>query len=178
MSDGGPFGDHIAPERGNSVEVSLESIRGMLKVATGSQGHVVFSDEPPDFHGGTNLGPRPLDYFTMGLGFCHLTQIERYAEALKIDIANARMHVKMQIARSGSVLGQTMKAECLGFDVRVEVESTASPEQIASCLRNAEGGCYAVQAIANPVIINETLIVNGEEFDLAEFPPPAPPSTR
>jgi len=173
----GKWGDELPPpaEPGGPA-VTIEAINGYFKMGTGSQGHIIFTDEPPDMPPGKNWAPRPLDYFAMGMGFCHLTQVERYAQALKIEIKSAKMYVRMNISRSGSVLGQTMKAECHGFDVRLEIESDAPPEKIASCLRNAENACFAVQAVLNPTPISETLVVNGQEFSLEDFPAPATPA--
>ena len=48
----------------------------------------------------------------------------------------------MRNKTEGSVLKGNVKATCLGFETRVELESDDSPERIAALIKNAENGCF------------------------------------
>lgn len=50
---------------------------------------------------------------------------------------------------------------CEGVDVHLEVDSEESPERISGLLRNAEAGCYVMQALANPTPVTATFEHNG-----------------
>ncbi len=92
---------------------------------------------------------------------------------MKINVKKARVHVTAHFHAEGSVLGQTIDGGCDGFETRLEVESDESPERLAGLIRNAENGCYIMQTIRNPVPVQTEVTVNGDAFDLNDYPPPA-----
>jgi hypothetical protein len=91
---------------------------------------------------------------------------------MKVDITHARAQVTGRFAREGSVLAQTVRAQCLGIEVRLEVESPEAPQRVAGVLRNAENGCYVIQALVDPVPVQSIMVLNGQPLDLGAFPPP------
>lgn len=80
---------------------------------------------------------------------------------MKIQVSKARVHVAMRNKTEGSVLKGTVKASCLGVETRVELESEETPERIAALIKNAENGCFTMQALLEPVAVATTVSLNG-----------------
>jgi len=75
------------------------------------------------------------------------------------------MHVTARVRQEGSVLGQTVRGSWPGIETRLEVESQEAPERVAGVIRNAENGCFVLQALLNPVPVQRAVSVNGAAFD-------------
>lgn len=54
-----------------------------------------------------------------------------------------------------------MQAACLGFESHLDVESDEPPERVAALVRQAENGCFTMQALVNPVPFERTVTLNG-----------------
>jgi organic hydroperoxide reductase OsmC/OhrA len=80
---------------------------------------------------------------------------------MKVSVSKARVHVSMRNRQEGSVLQGTVKTTCLGIETRLELESDEPPEKIAALVRNAENGCFTMQALTNPVPITSSVTLNG-----------------
>ena len=80
---------------------------------------------------------------------------------MKVAVNKARVHVTMRNKQEGSVLQGTVKATCLGIDTRVEIESDEPPERVAAMVRNAEHGCFTMQALLEPVRFTTAVSLNG-----------------
>ena len=80
---------------------------------------------------------------------------------MKVSVKKARVHVSMRNRQEGSVLHGTVKTNCLGIETRLELESDEPPERIAALVRNAENGCFTMQALMNPAPITRTVSLNG-----------------
>lgn len=80
---------------------------------------------------------------------------------MKIAVNKARVHVAMRNKTEGSVLKGSVKATCLGIETRVELESDESAERIAALIKNAENGCFTMQALVEPVAFTTTVSLNG-----------------
>jgi len=89
---------------------------------------------------------------------------------MKTKIKKARVFVKARFKAEGSVLAETVKAQGLGFETKVELESDEAPERVAAVVRNAENGCYVLQSLLNPVPVERQFLLNGSEFDPEGFP--------
>ena len=89
---------------------------------------------------------------------------------MKTKIDKARVFVKAKFKSEGSVLAETVKAQGLGFETRLELESKEPPERVAAVVRNAENGCYVLQSLLNPVPVERKFILNRTEFDPEAFP--------
>jgi hypothetical protein len=87
---------------------------------------------------------------------------------MKIEVKKARAHVTMRNKTEGSVLQGTVQATCLGFETRLEIESDEPPERIQQLLRNAEHGCFTMQALMAPVDYKRSAILNGQELALPD----------
>jgi len=80
---------------------------------------------------------------------------------MQIEIKKAHVRVVMRNKQEGSVLQGTVQAACLGFESHLEVESDEPPERVAALVRQAENGCYTLQALVNPVPFERTVTLNG-----------------
>ncbi len=96
-----------------------------------------------------------------------LTQIARFGHMMKVTINKARVHVAMRNKQEGSVLKNTVKVSCLSIDASVELESDEPPERVAAVVRNAENGCFTVQALLEPVPVTNTVTLNGSPLLVA-----------
>jgi len=103
-----------------------------------------------------------------------LTQIVRYGRMLKIEFTSARCAVKAHWTSSGSVFAGTISSTCHGVETHVEIDSGDDVARVAALLRNAEGGCYAAAAMAQPVTVVGTAALNGEPLRYAEYPRTVP----
>ncbi len=91
-----------------------------------------------------------------------MTQVARYGHMLKVNVTRMTMHVKTSFRVTGSVLDDTVEAEMLGAETRLELDSPDSPERVAKVVRNAERGCFVMQALLRPVPIESSLLLNGK----------------
>ena len=89
---------------------------------------------------------------------------------MKTKIRKARVFVKAKFKSEGSVLRETVKAQGLGFETRLEIDSEEPAERVAALVRNAENGCFVLQSILNPVPVERKFMLNGAEFDPEGFP--------
>jgi len=81
---------------------------------------------------------------------------------MKINVDKARVHVRMRNKTEGSVLQDTVEATCLGFESRLDIESSESPERIRALIRNAEHGCFTLQALLREVTVSRSVNLNGQ----------------
>ena len=90
-----------------------------------------------------------------------MTQVSRYGHMLKMEVEKARMHVTARYKVQGSVLNDTVQAEVVGIETRLEVESPEPPDKVARLVRNAEKGCFVMQGLLKPVPVATTTLLNG-----------------
>lgn len=90
-----------------------------------------------------------------------MTQVSRYGHMLKVQINGLRMHVTTHFRVQGSVLADTIQGEAVGFDTRLEIDSPDDPTRVAKVIRNAERGCFIMQALLQPVPVTTLTLLNG-----------------
>ena len=91
-----------------------------------------------------------------------MTQVSRYGHMLKMTVEKVRMAVTARFKVEGSVLNDSVQAEMVGVETRLEIESPEPPDRIARLVRNAERGCFVMQALLRPVAVTARTVVNGE----------------
>src|SRR5687768_3831205 len=96
-----------------------------------------------------------------------MTQVSRYGHMLKVTVTQMRMHVVARFRVTGSVLQDTIDGEMLGAETRLELESPDAPERVARVVRNAERGCFVMQALLRPVPVTGATILNGKALPTA-----------
>jgi hypothetical protein len=89
---------------------------------------------------------------------------------MKTKIGKARVSITAKFKSEGSVLAETVQAQGLGFETKLELESDEPGERVAAVVRNAENGCYVMQTILNPTPVERTFALNGSAFDPESFP--------
>ena len=151
-------------------EILAETDEGLRKKGTFLapdyvQEFTVYSDEGPRLGGGASA-PTPIGYFLQGAAFCTLTQLTRYGEMMKIAVDNAKVTVRARFRTEGSVLKETILGDTTAFEVKIEIESTDPPERVAALIRNAEAGCFLMQAIRNPTDVQSAHKLNGEPLSI------------
>ena len=91
-----------------------------------------------------------------------MTQVSRYGHMLKVTVNGMRMRVRARYRVDGSVLSDTIQGQMLGAETTLEIDSPDPPERVARVVRNAERGCFVMQALLNPVPIAGTTVLNGQ----------------
>ena len=90
-----------------------------------------------------------------------MTQVSRYGHMLKVTINGMRMRVTARFRVDGSVLNDTIQGQMIGAETTLEVDSPDPPERVARVVRNAERGCFVMQALVNPVPVTGKTLLNG-----------------
>lgn len=81
---------------------------------------------------------------------------------MHITVTKARVHVSLRNKTEGSVLQGTVQASCLGVEVRLDLQSDEPPDRVRALLRNAEHGCFTMQALLAPVEVTSNVTLNGQ----------------
>jgi hypothetical protein len=90
-----------------------------------------------------------------------MTQVSRYGHMLKVKVEKMTMHVVTRFQVTGSVLQDSIQGEMVGAETTLEIESPDDPAQVARVIRNAERGCFVMQALLRPVPITTATVLNG-----------------
>jgi organic hydroperoxide reductase OsmC/OhrA len=80
---------------------------------------------------------------------------------LKVSVTHMTMHVTARFRVTGSVLDDSIEGEMLGAETRLELESADPPDRVARVVRNAERGCFVLQALQRPVPVTGRTLLNG-----------------
>ena len=101
-----------------------------------------------------------------------MTQLERYAQMMKVKLDSVKASVALSVAAEGSVLAQTVQARAEKIAVHYEVESSEDPSKIAGLIRNSRNGCYVRQTIDRPGLFQDSMTLNGQVFNPGDYPLP------
>jgi hypothetical protein len=94
-----------------------------------------------------------------------MTQVSRYGHMLKVTVKGMRMRVTARYRVDGSVLNDTVQGQMLGAETTLEIDSTDPPELVARVVRNAERGCFVMQALLKPVPVTGRTVLNGAPLE-------------
>jgi hypothetical protein len=81
---------------------------------------------------------------------------------LEVTVTRMRMRVRARYRVTGSVLHDSVIAEMVGAENTLEIDSPDAPAQVAKVVRNAERGCFVMQALLKPVPIPGQTILNAQ----------------
>jgi hypothetical protein len=81
---------------------------------------------------------------------------------LKVHVTAMRMRVRARYRVTGSVLDDSVMGAMLGAETTLEIDSPSDPAQVARVVRNAERGCFVMQALLNPVPITAATVLNNQ----------------
>ncbi len=90
-----------------------------------------------------------------------MTQVSRYGHMLKVTVTTMRMRVRARYRVTGSVLGDSVIASMVGAETTLEIDSPDPPARVAKVVRNAEHGCFVMQALLQPVPVMSQTVLNG-----------------
>ena len=90
-----------------------------------------------------------------------MTQVSRYGHMPKVSVNGLRMRVTARYRVDGSVLNDTVQGQMLGAETTLEIDSPDPPERVAKVVRNAERGCFVMQALLKPVPVTGRTLLNG-----------------
>ena len=85
---------------------------------------------------------------------------------LKVSVTGMRMRVRARYRVTGSVLNDSVVGAMLGAETTLEIDSLADPAQVARVVRNAERGCFVMQALLHPVPVSGQTVLNGQALAL------------
>ena len=91
---------------------------------------------------------------------------------MKVDLGQVRAKIGYSVTAEGSVLAQTIQARVDMIAIHYDLQSADIPERVAGLMRNARNGCFARQSIGQPELFEDTATLNGEPFDMDDYPPP------
>ena len=94
-----------------------------------------------------------------------MTQVARYGHMLKVTVTGMRMKVTARFRVDGSVLNDTIQGQMLGAETTLEIDSPDPPDLVAKVVRNAERGCFVMQALQQPVPVTGKTILNGNSLE-------------
>jgi len=80
---------------------------------------------------------------------------------LKVTVKGMRMRVTARYRVDGSVLDDTLQGRLLAAGTTLEIDSPDPPERVAKVVRNAERGCFVLQALQHPVPVTGRTLLNG-----------------
>lgn len=117
---------------------------------------VTLQTDEGKLHGGTGAAPMPIHYFAAGTVACLMTQMKAFAKRLRIPLDDIRMAAvfRWQLQQQGR---DPYVAEPMGFDIDIEVDSTAPPEDLKRLIAAAKQGCFAEKALTQIVPIGHRL---------------------
>ena len=96
-----------------------------------------------------------------------MTQVSLYGHMLKVTVTRMRMRVTARYRVAGSVLNDTVQGEMVGADTVLELDSPDAADRVARVVRNAERGCFVMQALLRPVPIASATLLNGSRLERA-----------
>jgi len=91
-----------------------------------------------------------------------MTLVSRYGHMLKVTVKGMRMRVRARYRVTGSVLDDSVKASMMGAETTLEIDSPDPPARVSRVVRNAERGCFVMQALLEPVSVTGQTILNGQ----------------
>jgi hypothetical protein len=80
---------------------------------------------------------------------------------LKVTVTAMRMRVRARYRVTGSVLDESVMASMVGAETTLEIDSPDAPALVAKVVRNAERGCFVMQALLKPVPVVTQTALNG-----------------
>lgn len=84
---------------------------------------------------------------------------------LKLDLQDVRIDQALDVYRTGSIRGGTIKSGARGLKLQIDVVSDEPPERILELIRVAKESCFTHGALSEVVPVTATLSLNGEPLE-------------
>lgn len=72
------------------------------------------------------------------------------------------MTVTMTLQATGSILADTVSHRIAGISTTLRIDSPAEPEAIQKALATSERMCFVVEALRQPLALEQVLVLNGQ----------------
>lgn len=125
-------------------------------------------DEPEYVTGGTNRGPRPLEYFLAGWAFCQQVQYARNGLLYGIDFDAVEMDVAGDIDPRSFLDDNDVPSGFVDDELRMEthIRSDEDPDEIRRLVRLARKDCHAHACFQREMTLSGDVHLNGEPLDI------------
>jgi len=154
-----------------AVRLEARALEGMQKeafVQYGPNDSVwrMVSDEGP-YLNGTDLAPFPLAFYSAGMAFSFLSELERHTAEGNIKLQSAAIEQENYYTMEGSAIRGDMIGGALPSELSAYIEADASQEQIVEVIKLAEASSPA-QSYMNDVLLNTfALEANGQTLPVS-----------
>lgn len=122
--------------------------RNKLSIGTNSEGHSLVLDVPVS-RGGNGWGFRGGDLLLLGVGACFMTVFLEAGERRGISIEDVHVQVSAREKRAPSRYDD--------LQIRVQVHSSASDEDLLKLLKIAERGCQVSNTLTEGATVSSLL---------------------
>lgn len=99
-----------------------------------------FASDEPDEHGGPTRAPPATTYLAAGLGFCFMTQIGRYAEAMNADLSDYRICQDSHLSSSDPETTESGAAKPI--ETQVFIDADEHEDVVRETLDMSEQTCF------------------------------------
>jgi uncharacterized OsmC-like protein len=145
-----------------TVEISLlDTYRKEGRV----RGFVVASDEP-EWIGGTNAAPQPLEYLLMALGMCQMSMLVSYACTMRVPLDDVLIEVTGHRDNRSLAGDDSVRSGFSRIEMRTRLVSEASRDQLERLARTAEGRCPVLDNLVNPTAVDNE-VLHGDDVLLS-----------
>ncbi len=164
----------VSPDR-VCLRTELRALEGMQKEAlvrdraSGGAWRMVCDEGP--YLNGTDLAPFPLAFYTAGVVFSLMTEIQRHAEARNLALDSLAVSSDHFYTMQGSALRGDMIGGAKPVEVEVDMGTAAGDAAVAEILAAAQASSPAEAYMRESLRNTFTLTANGSPLELSE---PAP----
>lgn len=99
-----------------------------------------FTSDEPDEHGGPTRAPPATTYLAAGIGFCFMTQIGRYSEAMNTDLSGYRLSQDSHVSFSDPATSEPGRAKPI--ETQVFIDSDEDEGFVRETLDMSEQTCF------------------------------------
>lgn len=158
-----------------AIRAEMRALEGMQKEAVvtyGPTGTVwrMVSDEGP-YLNGTDLAPFPLAFYTAGMAFSFMSEIQRHARAHNVDIESLKITQDNYYTMEGSAIRGDMVGGAKPVELLVQIETDALPETVAEIVRLAEASSPAQAYMRDRLNNTFALCLNGRQLPVLRVTP-------
>ena len=83
---------------------------------------------------------------------------------LKLELQDVRIDQRLDIYRTGSIRGGTIKSGARALSLEIDIVSDEPPERIVELVRVARESCFTHGALAEVVPVSASLSLNGRSL--------------
>ncbi len=122
-----------------------------------------FTVDEPESLGGTDQGPNPVELVLAALGTCQEIVYATYARVLGVPVESVSVKVEGSLDPRGFFGVADVPAGFQTITYTVDIESTASREQIRQLVDAVNSHCPVLDILRQPVAVEGRYSLNGAE---------------